>query len=209
MYEHQHTTFKDPGAQTLKKNQFFSAFPIALVPVISSSAVPNGYVAWEVYPSDIYVSKPEDWVGASAIVVSLVVGWNQWCEDCVFIWLILKEAHWALAEAVCNPLFTGTSAVSLQIGARYGWLCFFFSRKLLFWRMVKHTDANILVDDEHVTELEMNHFVWIMFPMTVCPMSKIKDHWTLADDHLFLASWFQEKLDPLGGPGSFYTLCCL
>ena len=60
MYEHQHTTFKDPGAQTLKKNQFFSAFPIALVPVISSSAVPNGYAAWEVYPSDIYVSEPED-----------------------------------------------------------------------------------------------------------------------------------------------------
>ncbi len=55
-------------------------------------------------------------------------------------------------------------------------------------------DAKILDDAEKVTEVEMHCFIGIMFAMTVCPMSNIKEFWKLINDGLFLASQFHEKL---------------
>lgn len=40
----------------------------------------------------------------------------------------------------------------------------------------------------------MRRFVGVMFAMTVCPMSNIKDYWMTEDDGLMLASRFHEKL---------------
>ena len=60
--------------------------------------------------------------------------------------------------------------------------------------MVDNTNANISDVSQKVDEEEMRRFVGIMFAMTICPMSNIKDYWNVEDDGLMVASRFFEKL---------------
>ena len=55
--------------------------------------------------------------------------------------------------------------------------------------MVEGTNANILFAVQQATNLKADifHFAGIMFAMTVCPMSNIKDYWRTKDEGLMLA----------------------
>ena len=81
-YGFQHTIFKDPSAQPMKKVQkIASNLPIAPLPAAGGAAGSNEDDALELYPSDPEVSEPEDQADGRAGIISLNVGGNQCSED--------------------------------------------------------------------------------------------------------------------------------
>ena len=118
-----------------------------------------------------------------------------------------------MAEAVRNPIFTWPQGRQPIIERNPVDFVDLFFHKQLFLSMVEHTNANISDDSLDVDEEEMHCFVGIMFAMTVCPMSNIRDYWNTEDDGLMVACRFFDKLhmsttacvlrlmEPLAGSG--------
>jgi hypothetical protein len=99
-----------------------------------------------------------------------------------------------MSEAVRNPIFTSIRPLkSLEEQELVDYLKMFF-HKQLFSTTVEVTNTNISVDPQKTDDEDMRRFVGMMFAMTLCSMSNIKDYWNVEDDGLMVASRFLEKL---------------
>jgi hypothetical protein len=179
-YGFQYKIFKDPSAQRLKKVlKIQSQSPVAPLPAVGSCAVSNDNGAVELFPSDPEVSDHEDEAGASMGIVSLDVSGNQWLKNSA---LDVVDPRGSLAEAVRKSQFTLPVLYHRKIKLKMVDYLDLFFHKELFSAMVEHTNTNILDAADKVSDEEMRRFVGIMFAMSVCPMSNIKDYWTDEDD---------------------------
>ncbi len=150
-----------------------------------SAAGSNENDVLELHPSSPEVSDAKVEADASAGFISLNVGGNDWRADDA---LNSLDPRGPMAEVVRNPLFTLPPSIeALNEQKQVNFVNVFF-HKQLFSTMVEFTNANISDDSQNVDEGEMLCFVWIVFAMTICPMSNIKDYWNTEDVGLMVAS---------------------
>ena len=210
-YGYNHSIFKDPSAPPRQKAQkIVHSSQIAPLAGGVSAAVSNENDVVELHPSSAEVSEAEDDAGGSAGINSLNIGGNDWRVDDP---LNSLDPRGVMAEAVRNPIFTWPQGRQPIIERNPVDFVDLFFHKQLFLSMVEHTNANISDDSLDVDEEEMHCFVGIMFAMTVCPMSNIRDFWNTEDDGLMVACRYFDKLhmsttacvlrlmEPLAGSG--------
>jgi hypothetical protein len=191
-YVYNHSIFKDPLAQPPKKAQkIVHSSQIAPLAGGVSAAVSNENDVLELHPSSAEVSEAEDDAGRSAGINSLNIGGNDWRVDEP---LNSLDPRGVSAKPVRNPLFTWPRVGEPIFEQNPVDFVDLFLHNKLFLAMVEHTNANMSANSSKVDEEEMRRFVGIIFAMTVCPMSNIRDYWNTEDDCLMVASRFFNKL---------------
>ncbi len=191
-YGYNHSTFKDhlaPPSQKVQKN----VHPPRIAPLAGgvSAARFNENDVVELHPSSAEVSEDKDEAGEGAGINSLNIGGNDWRVDDA---LNSFDPRGVMAEAVRNPRFTFPPGSQPIIEQNPVDDLNIFLHKQLFLSMVQHINANISADSHKVDEKEMRCFVGIIFAMTICPMSNIKDYWRTEDIGLMVAPLFFDKL---------------